>query len=123
MRKIQSILLLFHWLTTAFVAGLTMKHEMSAFVYAFISVFALWSMHYTSLEIEQPYGDDLNDLPLYTMQTSMNDSLVNLLNPHTQEPASFDYEGTNIDDLLCVLWSTHHDPNARMLHVKNKKGG
>merc|ERR1712217_139049 len=85
--QIQALLLLFHWGISVWIAGTTMGNPLRAFIFAFVSTFCLWSMHYTSLEIEQPYGDDKNDLPLNTMQTSLNDSLVNLLHPLSQKVA------------------------------------
>lgn len=53
-------------------------------MYTFIGVFVFWSVHFIAVEIEMPYGDDPNDLPLETITTRFNDNLMMLLQPHAQ---------------------------------------
>merc|ERR1711971_39505 len=98
-----------------------MGHPLRAFIFAFVSTFCLWSMHYTSLEIEQPYGDDYNDLPLESMQTSLNDSLVNILHPLSQKLINCKVD-SEAEDIQCRLWSTDIDPNARLKARPTEKG-
>merc|ERR1712187_94548 len=45
----------------------------------FVSVFSFWSLQYIASEIEMPFGDDYNDLPVSAMQKRLNDSLIALL--------------------------------------------
>merc|ERR1719215_1864053 len=79
-------------------------------------------MTYVAQELEQPYGDDPNDLPLYAMQTSLNDSLVTLLSPEVQKAPVLKFDLTR-SSLECKLWSTDADPNARLKqkHCKIKQ--
>lgn len=109
--QIEAVLLLLHWSMSVWFAGTTMTHPLRSFVYAFVPTFCLWSMHYTALEIEQPYGDDKNDLPLDMMQMSLNDSLVNLLHPLTQALVTVQEPDVHIQ---CELWRASFDPNRRM---------
>merc|ERR1712137_10408 len=107
-----------HWIATVCVAGGTMDSPVFYAIYAFVSTLCLWSMTYVAQELEQPYGDDPNDLPLYAMQTSLNDSLVTLLHHEVQQPPGLTFDPDK-PSLECKLWNTAHDPNARL---KGKAG-
>jgi len=43
-----------------------------------------WSVHYIAVEIELPFGDDPNDLPLEDIHKKFNENLMMLLQPHAQ---------------------------------------
>merc|ERR1739838_338174 len=58
----------------------------------FITVLAFWCMNYIASEIEQPFGEDANDLPIPDMMRDMNASLWKLIQPLAQTPPSFAYE-------------------------------
>merc|ERR1712216_95759 len=45
-------------------------------VLTFISVFSFWCINYIAAEIEMPFGDDANDLPIGRLQERMNACLV-----------------------------------------------
>eukprot|EP00971_Amphidinium_carterae_P167682 3322627-Amphidinium_carterae.1 len=51
-----------------------------------------WFGRVIAQELENPYGDDTNDLPLREMQLDMNLSLMRLLHPCAQTPPKFDYK-------------------------------
>merc|ERR1711972_670921 len=53
---------------------------------------AFWGVNYIAAEIESPFGDDPNDLPLQALQKDMNKSLWVLLHPKTQEVPSFQFD-------------------------------
>merc|ERR1719223_2139612 len=57
-----AFMLLFHWVITAFICAAS---------------------------VEQPFGDDANDLPLHEMQADLNRSLGALLDPLALHPPSF----------------------------------
>jgi len=50
----------------------------------FLISFSYFSLHLIALEIELPFGEDANDLPLEEMQMEMNVRLAVLLDPLTQ---------------------------------------
>eukprot|EP00928_Gymnodinium_smaydae_P072273 TRINITY_DN55665_c0_g1_i1.p1 TRINITY_DN55665_c0_g1~~TRINITY_DN55665_c0_g1_i1.p1 ORF type:complete len:603 (-),score=91.48 TRINITY_DN55665_c0_g1_i1:63-1817(-) len=114
--QIGAVLLVLHLGSSVAIAGSTMPNPVAAFVYAFVSTLCLWSMNYVSVELEQPYGDDPNDLPLYAMQTSMNDSLAILLRKELQHSPTFSFASPT-EELKRIFWSTHEDPNARLKQV------
>jgi len=58
----------------------------------FATVLGVWSLNYISAEIEMPFGDDPNDLPVHAHQTRFNRKLTTLLNPLAQHPPEFNCE-------------------------------
>jgi len=46
------------------------------------------SIEFTATELENPFGDDDNDLPCHQFQEAMNSSLLVLLDPDANEPPS-----------------------------------
>eukprot|EP00971_Amphidinium_carterae_P139174 2758057-Amphidinium_carterae.1 len=64
-------------------SALTSSPALAA-VGSFLAVFLSCSMNLIASEIELPFGDDPNDLPLGEMQQSMNVSLLTLIHWRTQ---------------------------------------
>lgn len=56
-----------------------------AATYTFFIVFIFWSLHYIAVEIEMPFGDDANDLPLSAINRRFNKVLTRLLDTRSQE--------------------------------------
>merc|ERR1712070_953383 len=56
-----------------------------SFVGAYTIAFSMWSVHAISGEIEQPFGDDLNDIDFPAAQRQMNDSLLKMLDLELQQ--------------------------------------
>jgi len=50
---------------------------------AFLPIFGFFSMNYIAIQLENPFGDDENDLPLENFQHEMNSGLLMLLHPKT----------------------------------------
>mmetsp|Transcript_63968 Transcript_63968/g.181673 ORF Transcript_63968/g.181673 Transcript_63968/m.181673 type:complete len:573 (+) Transcript_63968:190-1908(+) len=57
----------------------------------FLILFCFWCVHYTAEEMEMPFGNNDNDLPLEDMQADMNQSLKTLLERRAQLPPAFKY--------------------------------
>lgn len=51
----------------------------------FVVVAAFWSINYIAAELEMPYGDDPNDLPVRDLQTHFNAYLLMLAQPEMEE--------------------------------------
>jgi hypothetical protein len=60
--------------------------------WTFVSVLVSWCMNFVASEIEQPFGEDFNDLPISSYMDEMNTSLKQLLQPYSQAPPDFAYE-------------------------------
>lgn len=79
--QMLSMMLIVHWFTIALVAAAGVKYVPWATVLPFIAQIAYWSVNYIAVELENPFGDDDNDLPLQDMQRDLNKSLKGLLHP------------------------------------------
>eukprot|EP00427_Karlodinium_veneficum_P006685 CAMPEP_0169179514 /NCGR_PEP_ID=MMETSP1015-20121227/67674_1 /TAXON_ID=342587 /ORGANISM="Karlodinium micrum, Strain CCMP2283" /LENGTH=316 /DNA_ID=CAMNT_0009254553 /DNA_START=135 /DNA_END=1082 /DNA_ORIENTATION=+ len=79
--QMLSMMLMVHWFTIAVIAAAGIKHAFWATSLPFIAQLAYWSVNYIAVELENPFGDDPNDLPLQDMQRDLNKSLKGLLHP------------------------------------------
>jgi len=87
-----SIMLLINLFMTAVVCAMEADHPVMAGVLAYVLTLVVWSINSIAVELEQPYGDDANDLPLIEMQEDMNKSLCALLKPLAGTPPSFAFQ-------------------------------
>eukprot|EP00927_Polykrikos_kofoidii_P020980 TRINITY_DN20012_c0_g1_i1.p1 TRINITY_DN20012_c0_g1~~TRINITY_DN20012_c0_g1_i1.p1 ORF type:complete len:641 (-),score=80.26 TRINITY_DN20012_c0_g1_i1:68-1990(-) len=82
-------MLILYSLCAPFVASATLSGPIHCAVGTFMVVLVFWAINYVAEEIEQPFGDDDNDLPIPEMLKELNLSLTLLLEPHAQRPPSF----------------------------------
>jgi len=82
-------LLRLHWLLTPLVVMGWSKRPSLVFVFSFVLVFVFWGLYLTSVEFENPFGDDDNDVDMKGMQRYSNDCLQMLLSPATDEVVEF----------------------------------
>lgn len=73
------VLLMMHSVLTPIVVCMYTGSWVVSALLTFVAVFVFWCIHFIAIEIEEPFGDDVNDLPLYDLQTEMNHSLIQLL--------------------------------------------
>jgi len=92
-----TFMLLFHWGITAFVCAASVETTVSAGMISFIVVFSFWSINYIAVELEQPFGDGKNDLPLHEMQIDLNLSLKGLLDDRAQRPPLFNFKTDHLE--------------------------
>jgi len=78
------VMLILQTMLTPVLAAVTSQTSWWAGLMTFITVLAFWCMNYIAAEIEQPFGEDHNDLPIPEMLKDMNKSLRMLLRPETQ---------------------------------------
>merc|ERR550532_1098574 len=62
------LLLMVHWICAPFVFNQWTKTPFWSFVFVFIQVFVLWTLNFIAVEIENPFGEDANDLDGTFMQ-------------------------------------------------------
>eukprot|EP00929_Paragymnodinium_shiwhaense_P041290 TRINITY_DN21467_c0_g1_i3.p1 TRINITY_DN21467_c0_g1~~TRINITY_DN21467_c0_g1_i3.p1 ORF type:complete len:595 (+),score=105.43 TRINITY_DN21467_c0_g1_i3:58-1842(+) len=84
-----SLILCLHVLFTVVASAFTFQSPVSAFCGCFMSSFVFWSVNYIAIEIERPYGEDANDLPLADLAAAINSALVNLLQAEAQHPPRY----------------------------------
>merc|ERR1719197_771495 len=87
-----TIMLLVHLFTTAIVCASSVQTTPWAGVLSFIIIMAYWSINYIAVELEMPFGDDLNDLPVFDMQRDLNASLISLMDKRAANPPIFKYD-------------------------------
>eukprot|EP00928_Gymnodinium_smaydae_P003227 TRINITY_DN11153_c0_g1_i1.p1 TRINITY_DN11153_c0_g1~~TRINITY_DN11153_c0_g1_i1.p1 ORF type:complete len:346 (+),score=35.03 TRINITY_DN11153_c0_g1_i1:75-1112(+) len=104
-----SVMLCVHLLANVVIGGLSMNFEYTAFLYALVSTFSVWSINFIAIEIEAPFGTDDNDLPLESLQESFNDSLVTLLQPQTRTPPDMEAISEEHLNVGLSLWKTEKD--------------
>merc|ERR1712178_494036 len=78
------ILLLFHFVLVPFVTTQWVESEVWGGVFVFLQVFILWSLNFIAVEIENPFGNDANDLDGEKMQQEFNGQLLMLLSVGAQ---------------------------------------
>mmetsp|Transcript_33330 Transcript_33330/g.75994 ORF Transcript_33330/g.75994 Transcript_33330/m.75994 type:complete len:602 (-) Transcript_33330:216-2021(-) len=84
-----TLMLVAEWFITPIMCGTALDSPFWAFLTTFFVTFAFWNIHYIAQELENPFGDDDNDLPLREMQVDMNRSLANLMELRAQVPPGF----------------------------------
>jgi len=87
------VMLMCHALFTPVICAATVESTSWSALLAFIVTFSYWSILYMALELEMPFGDDPNDLPICDMAQSMNTSLCQMLEPLAMQVPAFDIQG------------------------------
>jgi len=73
------ILLIINSMLTSLMMAQLVDEPVWAAVFSFVPVFGAFSLNFIASEIENPFGNDPNDLPLEKFQGEMNNSLLMLL--------------------------------------------
>lgn len=81
---ITALLMMHYIMTPVLLATIKAPDDSLPPLFAFISVFALWALNLIAQEIEQPFGDDPNDLGCAEQQRLFNHSCLLLLQKQTQ---------------------------------------
>eukprot|EP00928_Gymnodinium_smaydae_P078806 TRINITY_DN62880_c0_g1_i1.p1 TRINITY_DN62880_c0_g1~~TRINITY_DN62880_c0_g1_i1.p1 ORF type:complete len:520 (+),score=87.75 TRINITY_DN62880_c0_g1_i1:75-1562(+) len=89
--QMMVLMLLFHAFVFPVLSAATVTSPVWCGVITFVVIFSYWSIHYIAVELEMPFGDDANDLPLVLMQQDMNRSLSALIDYRSQEVPKFNY--------------------------------
>ena len=98
-----SCILLAHWILTPLVASQTVMKPWWAGIIVFVVVTSYWTLFYIAQEIDQPFGEDANDLPVREMQRKFNAKLEFFI-----QPDSYTVPSLNLDasQHICLLAST-----------------
>eukprot|EP00927_Polykrikos_kofoidii_P079577 TRINITY_DN7635_c0_g2_i2.p1 TRINITY_DN7635_c0_g2~~TRINITY_DN7635_c0_g2_i2.p1 ORF type:complete len:758 (+),score=115.81 TRINITY_DN7635_c0_g2_i2:167-2440(+) len=82
--QIIIVLLLVQTCVTPLLVAALLQSMPGVFIITFLPMFGMWSITLISGELEQPFGQDPNDLPLAELQFEMNNSLLMLLDERSQ---------------------------------------
>mmetsp|Transcript_71141 Transcript_71141/g.206009 ORF Transcript_71141/g.206009 Transcript_71141/m.206009 type:complete len:613 (-) Transcript_71141:14-1852(-) len=91
--QIAAAMLFIHWAVFPVMASLALTPPIAA-VLCFGVVFFLWSVHFTAMGLEHPFGTEDNDLPMEQMQREWNKSLATLLTKKGSSPPRFVFDPT-----------------------------
>lgn len=80
--QITAFLLLINTALTPVLLTSAVENRILAVLLTFLAVFAFSAVNYVSIELDNPFGKDENDLPLYEFQRDMNSCLMMLLHPN-----------------------------------------
>ncbi|CAE8582269.1 unnamed protein product, partial [Polarella glacialis] len=83
-------MLFVHFLFTPIIAAHQIGSAPWAGAMSFCVTISFWSLFYIAAEIDQPFGEDDNDLPIHKMQQEWNNSLLTLLLPCSQVVPTFE---------------------------------
>merc|ERR1712096_552819 len=81
-----TFLLVLHMMITPCVVCMWTDRWYWTAVFTWSSVFGMWSINCIATEIENPFGDDVNDLPTRQIQMQVNRDLLVLLDRRSSHP-------------------------------------
>jgi len=90
--QMVTIMLLCHFVVTTIICASSVDTLFWCGFLSFTVVFSFQSVNYIAVELEMPFGDDANDLPLQEMQEDFIKSLKALMHPTAQTPPNFNYK-------------------------------
>jgi len=107
------VMLLIHWSFTPILCSIMFQNlvyqRLLACVTSFLVVFFVWCLNFIALQLESPFGDKDNDLPMVQMQRDWNKSLAVLLAHHGHAPPAFAFD-SEVHPHLYVMMSDGSDP-------------
>jgi hypothetical protein len=96
-QMIGLLLMVFDVLTPVMMSAILEGRKFWAFVFTLLPIFALASLNLIARELEMPFGDDPNDLPLFDFHEHMNTSLLMLIREETDLVPRIDNDTCNFE--------------------------
>jgi hypothetical protein len=110
-------LLFVNTILTPFMISQTIRSKVLAAIFTFIPVFGMYAINFVAGELENPFGQDSNDLPLAHFQEEMNSCLLMLLHPNTDMTASTSDRCIYVfEDLMKAMNIDENHPHFEPLH-------
>merc|ERR1719440_248090 len=96
----------------------------AAALVAGVPIAGMWCITFIAGQLEQPFGDEANDLPLSTMQFDFNTSLLMLLDPQsTRAPYLKEEAARSVWELKAALGNpTSDSTTSKEAIVKRVEG-
>merc|ERR1712232_1103207 len=102
------VMLLLHWALTPITCSMMFKTmQLKPFLagsLSFLIIFFVWCINFIALQLESPFGDKDNDLPMEQMQRDWNKSLTVLLLKRGHRPPTFAFD-PDFHRELQLIWS------------------
>lgn len=93
------VVLIVHWLLAPFVVTQFVNDILWGMIFSFIQVFVLWALNLIAVELENPYGQDANDIDGKSMHAEFNNQLLMLIHPDARRVPTLVEDA---EDLLCL---------------------
>lgn len=77
------VMIMVYMITTPFAMLSWASHPFAAFAYTLMSATCFWSLEFIAAELENPFGDDVNDLPVFMFQDDVNNGLLLLIDENS----------------------------------------
>jgi len=100
-----SFILVVHWLVTPIVASQIILKPWWAGIMVFSVVTSYWTLYYIAQEIDQPFGEDANDLPVREMQRHFNEKLDFFISPLSCAVPEFNVDASQHIQMLSSTFS------------------
>jgi len=81
--QLLATLIIMHTMVTPLLLSVLIRSKIWAPLFTFVPVFGMCSLNFISSELEHPFGNDDNDLPLENFQSEMNTCLLMLLHDNS----------------------------------------
>ncbi|CAE7861280.1 unnamed protein product [Symbiodinium sp. KB8] len=93
-------MLIAHWILAPVVASQTVLKPWWAGIMVLVVSTSYWTLFYIAQEIDQPFGEDANDLPVREMQHKFNAKLQFFLEPLSTKVPDFSMESSQHLEML-----------------------
>eukprot|EP00449_Zooxanthella_nutricula_P002474 CAMPEP_0198498548 /NCGR_PEP_ID=MMETSP1462-20131121/7077_1 /TAXON_ID=1333877 /ORGANISM="Brandtodinium nutriculum, Strain RCC3387" /LENGTH=489 /DNA_ID=CAMNT_0044227471 /DNA_START=73 /DNA_END=1542 /DNA_ORIENTATION=- len=91
--QMLAAMMVLHSVSTPWMASQTVESPIVGGVLSFCVTCGFWSLHYIAQEIDQPFGEDANDINLAGMLGEFNESLIFLTEAQTRTVPHFVVSG------------------------------
>jgi len=105
--QVITSMMLVHWVVTPLLASQSFVSEYWCFVVVFLSVGSLWALIYIPMQLDNPFGDDANDLPLKEMQHDFNTKLLHMLSAKAESCPAFRCPAEEEPMQMVTSWATN----------------
>lgn len=86
-------MILLYMVALPFVMTTWTQEPLGAFAFTLASAMCFWSLEFIAAELENPFGNDVNDLPVFGFQEDVNQGLLLLVHPMTAGLYDLDESG------------------------------
>jgi len=115
--QVIALMLLVLAVVTPFMMSVLLPHRFWCTVATLVPVFSALCMNYIAGELEMPFGDDCNDLPLTEFQEEMNSSLLMLIHDFSDHVPKIEPDRAHRDFASCK--ASLHDARNTMKRLES----
>eukprot|EP00928_Gymnodinium_smaydae_P008882 TRINITY_DN13272_c0_g1_i1.p1 TRINITY_DN13272_c0_g1~~TRINITY_DN13272_c0_g1_i1.p1 ORF type:complete len:602 (-),score=130.57 TRINITY_DN13272_c0_g1_i1:89-1843(-) len=116
--QLNMFLVIAYLIVTPVVVCVWAPALLECLVFTMISCMSMLGLEFIAAELEHPFGDDDNDLPLLDCQNHFNSDLLVLMNPATFIPPSLSANHCRDHDALACLYQTQQ---VEMLQAQKRR--